>query len=312
MEPFEAKPVKDCYHVFSDGTRVLVLCDAEDDYVYMMNQIAVAAFFCDLSILALEVMRTHFHVVVRGSREKVYKFKVQVKRLIARRYNRAGLSRLVKNSLDIRMDEITTDEELRRKIIYVLRNCTEAGFDYLPEDYPWGPGYIYCRPDRNEYRRVSELDYREQCRFFKTRVKLPADWEYDGKMMLVPSSYIDKEYISRNVFFSPRQFIAFLNVRKKDLAEMEAADARPFLEKRDESALLKEVESAAVKRYGKTVLQLNKTQRLELAIPFWAEGKTTSIKQLARLTRTNVDLLRTVLHVEKADQSSSKYRVQKS
>ena len=175
-QTFEPKPVKDCFHVFSDGTRVVVLCDTEQDSIYMMNQIAVAAFFCQLRILSLEVMRTHFHVIVIGSPEKVEKFRRELKRLIIKRYKRDGLADLVKNSIDIRIDPILDDEELRRKIIYVFRNCTEAGFEYMPEDYPWGPGAAYCRQNKTIYRRVGELTYRDQCRMFRTRVHLPPEW----------------------------------------------------------------------------------------------------------------------------------------
>lgn len=300
-QTFEPKPVKDCFHVFSDGTRVVVLCDTEQDSIYMMNQIAVAAFFCQLRILSLEVMRTHFHVIVIGSPEKVEKFRRELKRLIIKRYKRDGLADLVKNSIDIRIDPILDDEELRRKIIYVFRNCTEAGFEYMPEDYPWGPGAAYCRQNKTIYRRVGELTYRDQCRMFRTRVHLPPEWEYDLNGMLVPRSYIDLEYITKKVFLTPRQFIAFLNVRKKDLADMEAADARPFLEKRDEAQLLKEIKSASQKLYGALPGQIGQANRLELATRFWTEGKTTSIKQLARLTQNNEDVLRAVLHVPKKE-----------
>lgn len=301
MDEFAPKPVKDCYHVYSDGTRVLVLCDTEEDFIYMMNQIAVAAFFCNVNLLSVEVMRTHFHIVVRGQQEKIAKFKIELKRLIVRRYNRDGKGELVKNSISIVADPIKDMEELRRKIIYVFRNSTEAGFKNMPEDYPWGPGRAYCHERRSQNRKVGSLDYREACRMFRTRVKLPENWEYDDKGMLVPESYLDKDYLDGEVFQSPRMFIAFLNVRKKDLAEMEATDARPFLEKKDEGRLLRELETASQKQYGRTIKQLSQADKIELATRFWNEGKTLSIKQLARLTRQNEDVLRAILHVPRRE-----------
>lgn len=299
MDDFVPKPIDDCYHVFSDGTRVVVLCDTDEDHVYMMNQIAVAAHFCRLGILSLEVMRTHFHVIVRGEKKQVEKFHREVKRLIVRRYNRDGLGELVKDSISIEINKIQTDEELRRKIIYVLRNCTEAGYEFLPEDYPWGPGRVYCHTETESLHKVGNLGYNEACKLFRTRVNLPDSWEYNEKGMLIPSSYMDKDYLNRVVFRSPRQFIAFLSVKKKDLAEMEAADARPFLEKKDESNLLTEVEAASLAKYGHPVKKLSQADRIALATKLWTERKTTSIKQLSRLTRSNVDVLREVLHVPK-------------
>lgn len=223
-------------------------------------------------------MLVDFHLIARGAPDKIQKYKREIKRLITRRYNRDGLGDIVKDAIQIAVDPIKDDEELRRKIIYVFRNCTEAGFRLLPEEYPWGPGLVYYRQDKTTYRKVSELDYREQCRLFRTRVKLPQNWEFDAIGMLVPRSYFDTQYLHNEVFLSPRQFIAFLNVKKKDLIEMEAADARPFLEKQDEGKLLKEME-------------------IHLATHFWNERKTLSVKQLARLSRLNEAVLRAIVHI---------------
>ena len=296
MENYTPKPVDDCYHVYSDGTRLVVLCDNDDDFIYMMNQLAVAAYFCHIKILAQEVMRTHFHVVVRGDEDKVQKFSREVRRLIVRRYNHDGLGELVKDSIDVQVDKIRDEEELRRKIIYVFRNCTEAGYDFLPEDYRWGAGRAYCHEEREKRYRLADLSYREACQLFRTRVKLPPEWEYDENRMLMPTSYMDMDYIRSKVFLTPRQFIAFLSVKKKDLAEMEAADARPFLEKKDERKLLREVESLSETLYGQPVAKLSQADRIGLATKIWCSRKTTSVKQLARLTRNNVEVLKVILH----------------
>ena len=41
--PWEKHPVEDCYHIYSDGTRVSVLFERDEDKVYGMNLIAVLA-----------------------------------------------------------------------------------------------------------------------------------------------------------------------------------------------------------------------------------------------------------------------------
>ena len=272
MDNFAPKVIDDCYHIYSDGTRLSVLCDTEEDYVFIMNQIAITSLYCNVRILCQEVMRTHFHLIARGAPDKIQKYKREIKRLITRRYNRDGLGDIVKDAIQIAVDPIKDDEELRRKIIYVFRNKTT-------------------------YQKVSELDYREQCRLFRTRVKLPQNWEFDAKGMLVPRSYFDTQYLHNEVFLSPRQFIAFLNVKKKDLVEMEAADARPFLEKQDEGKLLKEMEYESTRRFKKPIKQLSQADKIHLATYFWNERKTLSVKQLARLSRLNEAVLRAIVHV---------------
>lgn len=298
---FAPKPVYDCFHVFSDGTRLTVLYDTDEDYIFMMNKIPIVAYYCNLKVLALEVMRTHFHAVVRGTPENVEKFRRELKRLIVRQYNRDGRSDMVKNTIDIVAEPIKDDEQLRRAIIYVFRNCTEAGYPFLPEDYPWGAGRVYCHDDSAVYPKVSKLGYRECCRFFKTRVKLPQDWEFDAKGMLVPRSYMDRKYLREHVFVSPRQFIAFLNVKKRDLADMEAANARPFLEKQDERKLLEQMQSYSANSFGKPLGSLTQAQRIMLATHFWNERKTLSIKQLARLSKVDGEVLRAILHIPKKE-----------
>ena len=300
MDDFVPKTIQDCYHVYSDGTRVMVLCDEDGNFVLMMNLIAVVAYYCHLKVLAIEVMTTHFHCILKGAPKGIEKFKREIKRLIVRHFNRDGHPERVQKSIWIEADPIRDDEELRRKIIYVFRNCTEAGFEYLPEDYPWGPGRSYCHSNKEQtFKKVADLAYREQCRLFRTRVKLPGDWEYNLDGMLVPRSYMDIDYLRKDVFVSPRQFIAFLNVKKKDLAEMEAADARPFLDRKDESKLQKEIAERSLSKYGREVIRLTHGERIELASEFWSERKTLSIKQLARLTRSDLNVLRAVLHFPK-------------
>ena len=297
MDDYVPKPIDDCYHVYSDGTRVMVLCDEDGSFVLMMNLIAIVAYYCHLIVLGLEVMTTHFHCILKGDPEGIEKFRREIKRLIVRHFNRDGYPERVKNSIWVEADSIRDEEELRRKIIYVFRNCTEAGFEFLPEDYPWGPGRSYCHSDKEQsHKKVGDLAYREQCRLFRTRVKLPGNWEYNSDRMLIPRSYMDIDYLRKSVFVSPRQFIAFLNVKKKDLADMEAADAKPFLDKRDESNLRKEIAQRSQRQFGREVVQLSQGEKLQLASQLWAERKTLSIKQLARLTRLNQDILRVVLH----------------
>jgi len=291
------KPVKDCYHVYSDGTLVYSLYETEEDRVFMMNRIIISAFSCHLKVIILEVMRTHFHVIVRGAPENIDKYLHELKRLIVRYFRRIGRPESVKDTISIRADPILDEDELKRKIIYVFRNCTEAGYSLLPENYPWGPGRIFFQQNEPAlYRhRVGNLSYREQCRLFHTRIKLPEEWEYDGKGMLIPRSYIDKEYIYSEVFTSIRQFIAYLSVKKKDLQEMEVADKRRFLEQADESAMKEKADKDSLRLFGHPVAMLSEANKLTLALQYWNERITFSVKQLARIVQADVSVLKAVL-----------------
>ena len=291
------KPIKDCFHVYSDGTLVYSLYETKEDHVFMMNRIIITARSCLLRVIISEVMRTHFHVIVRGSPENIDKYLREIKRLIVRYFRKMGKPEYVKDTISIRADSILDEDELKRKIIYVFRNCTEAGYPYLPENYPWGPGRVFFQENEPLIikHKVGDLSYREQCRLFHTRIKLPGDWEYDNDGMLIPRSYLDLEYVQGEVFTSIRQFLAFLSVKKKDLQEMEVADKRRFLEQKDESALRKEADTDSRRKFGKPVCELSEANRLTLALQYWNERKTFSIKQLARIVQADVSLLKAVL-----------------
>lgn len=292
------KPVNDCFHVYSDGTRLDVLFETEEDCVFGMNLIPVVAYNCHLTVLCLEIMKTHFHCILRGDSLHVQKCKGELKRLLAKYFMATGRREKVEGSIWIEADAIRTEEELRRKIIYVFRNCTEAGYPYLPENYRWGPGPVYCQKGSDaKHKALQHFSLREQARMFHTNTLLPQHWACDDSGMLVPASYLDLEYIHTRVFQSPRQFIAFLNVKKNDLVEMEAADAKKFLRRREEDTIRKEVGELAKKKYGVPVKQLKQVAKVEIATEIWTRRKTFSVKQLARLVGLNADLLRTILHM---------------
>ena len=291
------KTINDCFHVYSDGTLVYSLYETDEDRVFMMNRIVISAYSCNLSVIVLEVMRTHFHVIVKGAAGNIDKYKRELKRLIVRYFRRIGKPESVKDTISIRADPILDEDELKRKIIYVFRNCTEAGYPFLPENYPWGPGRVFFQQEEPTLSRhkVGDLSYREQCRLFHTRIKLPEAWEYDSKGMLIPRSYIDIGYIQGDIFTSIRQFIAFLSVKKKDLQEMEVADKRRFLEQADESAMKEKADKDSLRLFGQPVSMLSEANKLTLAMQYWNERMTFSVKQLARIVQADVSVLKAIL-----------------
>lgn len=292
-----SKPVQNCFHVYSDGTRLEVLFETEEDCVFGMNLIPIVAYCCNQTVLSLELMKTHFHAILRGDPMQIQKFKGEIKRRLNKYFITTGRREMVSGSIFIEADAIETEEELRRKIIYVFRNCTEAGFNLLPENYPWGPGPIYCQKHSEiKYHKLRTVSKRAQKKLFHTNTLLPQDWEYDYNGMLVPASYIDLEYIHSQVFVSPRQFIAFLNVRKNDLIEMEAADAQKFIRQREEDVIRKEVNMMAKLKYKVPVKKLGQVEKINIAKEMWKSRKTYSVKQLARLCGLDLDLIRTILH----------------
>ena len=293
---WERHPVRDCFHVYSDGTRLSVLFETIQDKVYVRNLIAVLAFLYHISIYCDVVMDTHFHLVCHGKPEDIERFMAEMKRLLIKYFNRTGRSHLLKEGIWIKADPLKDDVEVMDKIIYDFRNPMDAGYPYLPEDYPWGVGRLFFHVDTAvAARRVGDMTVDERRAVLHTRVAIPDEWEVDANGMILPRSYIDVDTV-RRLFGSPKRFIAFLFVRKKDLTTQDEQCARAFLEKRGDSMLREEAEEQSQQLFHRPITKLTQAERVQVAGILWQERRTLSRKQLARAVKVNPALIEAVFH----------------
>ena len=294
--PYERHPVEDCYHIYSDGTRVSVLFERDEDKVYGRNLIAVLAFKYHIRVYCDVVMDTHFHLVGQGDPEAIAKFMAEMKRLLARYFRQTHRPELVKEGIWIKADPLADDVEVMRKIIYVFRNPLDAGDSLLPENHPWGVGRLFFQKDTAvAAKRVGNMTLDERRALFHTRIDLPADWEVDANGMLLPRCYIDLAEVHR-LFRSPRRFLSFLFVRKKDLTEHDAQCARPFLEIRADKQLRADANAESQRLFHRPIANLSEPDRLRIATTLWQNRRTLSRKQLARATHLNPAILEAVFH----------------
>ena len=114
------KKVSDFFHIYSDGTRMDVLFETDEDCVFGMNLLAVSAFQCHLEIICPEIMKTHFHLIIKGEAQQVRKYAGEIKRRLTGYFHRDGRRHIVKDAIQIVSDPICSEEELRTKMIYVL------------------------------------------------------------------------------------------------------------------------------------------------------------------------------------------------
>ena len=293
---WERKPVKDCYHIYSDGTRVSVLFETSEDKVYARNLIAVLAFRYHIRVYCDVVMDTHLHLVGQGRPENVARFEAQLKRQLVMFFLQSGRAYLLKDGIMIEHEVVHDDVELMQKIIYVFRNPMDAGYPYLPEDYSWGVGRIYFHPlPSSEGKKVGDMTEREKRNLFRTRAKIPDEWLVDEKGMLLPRCYIDLDEVHQ-LFGSPKRFIRFLFVKKKDVTEQDEKIAHAFLEKKGDAELHALADEESRRLFGRRITKLTQAERLQVAGILWQERRTLSRKQLARAVRMKADILEAVFH----------------
>ena len=198
------RPIDDCWHIYSNGTVRNTLFTSSADKVYCMNLLAVSAYLYSVRLLCAVVEDTHFHGIAKGRTGNIIRFAENIKLQLTKKY---GSSKAA-GEIVLSYDPIRDDQELMRKIIYVIRNPLEAGYPYLPTEYPWGVGNLFFT-DRQAHhptgRWIGDMSIRDQRRLFCTQVKLPQDWLFDESGMILPVSYIDYDYVEKELFLTPKR-----------------------------------------------------------------------------------------------------------
>ncbi len=211
--------IRDCSHVYSDGSNVTAIFPDRQDKYRILDLLAVAAFETGVRILVAEVMTTHFHAIVSGTETCREQFKVSVWRKLAAWVARNGLDGCISGGLALINDPIKETDELKSKIMYVYRNSLCAGIPLVPWQYEGGPGDIYFIDHAHEGLKgipLSDLPARKVREYFHTMAKLPPSWRYDEvERRLLPHSYMDWSRVE-GLFKTLRAFVAFL-AQKKDL-----------------------------------------------------------------------------------------------
>ena len=219
-----------------------------------------------------------------------------MKRLLTRYFRQTHRPELVKDGIWIKADPLPDDQELMRKIIYVFRNPLDAGDPLLPENYRWGVGRLFFHEDTAvAAKRVGDMTLDERRALFHTRIDLPEDWEVDAHGMLLPRCYIDLDGVYK-LFQSPRRYLSFLFVRKKDITEQDAQCARPFLEIRADKQLRADANAESLRLFHLPITKLPEPDRLHIASLLWQNRRTLSRKQLARATHLSPALIEAVFH----------------
>ena len=223
--------VDDYWHVYSDGKRADIPFLTDEDKIYARNSVAICAYRCGVTVLVVTVNDTHLHILVNGREEDAFRFKNELKCRLIRHYGHTGQTDQIGEGLFLVCEPILCLTELKRKFMYVFRNCLDF-FPMVPWEYPWGSGNIYfSRSEVERGRTLSEFSIRDQIRMLCCNEKLPQTWRIDEKGALVPASFIDFERVER-IFMSVRAFLAFLFVKKEDEAEMKREMNRRYLEYR--------------------------------------------------------------------------------
>ena len=292
------KPVDGCAHIYSDGTNVSLLFDSREDYIFGMNVLAVTAFQCGVTILVMQVMGTHFHLIARGRPQDCDRFVRSVGVKLESFLTRTKRRNMVSGKIRVSNDPIFTENELKTKFMYVYRNAIAAGFPLAPWAYEWGPGDIYF-VDHNRFakrgKRISEYPVLIRRSMFHTLTALPEDWLCDAEGMLQPHSYVDWKSVEA-LFRTPRAFIAFMS-QKKDIESAIDRECTSLsaMHKASETELRREAKTICNALWNvPAVSKASVEQRVAVARKLWADRRTYSLSVLSRVTMLDKNILESI------------------
>lgn len=281
-------------HIYSNGNSVKGLFETESDCIYGMNLLPIAAQAFNVKLLMIQVMGTHFHEIAHGHPEDCERMRLFIRRHLETHQKKTGRKDCSSSGIEISIDEIKTETELKNKIIYVYRNGIAAGYPFAPWHYPWGPGdilFVDHKVIASIGHSVRDLSGRQCATLFHTRVRIPSDWRYNDSGMILPHSYLDWERVEK-LFVSVRAFLAFLHQKKDIESQIDREAGTSFLNKLSEKDLRKEASALFKSLFGRdSAFKATIDERMAVAQKLWGDRRTYSLSQLARVTLLDKALL---------------------
>jgi len=269
------------WHVYSDGIQADIPFNTDEDKVFGWNSIAICAEIAGVRVWVSEVNDTHLHSLVQGEEGPAEHYRTTLQQRLQRQYPT--------DRIYLTCDLVPAREDILTKFMYVYRNCLDF-YRKLPGEYPWGCGHIYFSEKHHFHhgRRVGDLSVRARCKMFKTKQKLPPEWQYDWQGRILPESFVDYE-AAEQFFGSPRAFIAFLYVRKKDEADMKQEIHRKYMESRSIQDLRRTGNRYSSRLCGRTLLKAPFAMRLKVAVRMIEEGLSGRTASLAKALYLQLD-----------------------
>ena len=286
----ENEIIKNFWHVYSDGKQADIPFYSDEDKIFAINAIAIAALYANVKALCVNVNDTHLHVIVFGENGEL--FTAELKKRLMRYFKSTGQEGKVGKGLFLSCDEITSRREVLAKIIYTFRNCLDF-FRKMPWEYRFGSGNVYFSEKQNRGKPLGTLSFRQKVAMFHTNLKLPDNWRIDNYGMLIPGSFMDIQTVEA-LFGTPRTFLAFLYVRKEDEQMMKQQLHSRYLDNRRIQDWRERGNSLSNSSYGKSLRVLDIKARLKIAAKMLRSGEGSRSESFAKalyLTKADLDLM---------------------
>jgi len=185
------------WHVCTPGENVELICEDADDYRFCLSNIAISAAESGMTVYIDEIMGTHIHVLLGGSREGCFQF-IDCYRYRLRKYLEEKGRVVPLNGF--RCDNpipITNLDMARKEVCYIARNGYLANSSYTPFSYPWGSAVLLFNPLPASVQGIpySQVPHRTRRKLERKRLLVPPERYRYADGVILPSSYSEYKVV---------------------------------------------------------------------------------------------------------------------
>jgi len=218
------------HHLHTKPLQDGLIFQDEEEKKAAISFIGIIAKEIHIDILAFALMSNHFHFILRGEKVDGIEFFRRLKKRLAYYLARKGRPGVL-DSVEPGLSDITSLNQLRNEIAYVIRNPFVVLADVNPLAYPWCSGYLCFNPflEHLESQPVTALTYRE-----RRAITRSSEAELDSTLrvrngMIVPECFVNYKLVER-LFPNARKYTwwVFKNVEAQ-VGVAQSLNERPNL-----------------------------------------------------------------------------------
>ncbi len=191
------------YHLCTDGWKENKIFNTRDQFAFGMLMLGVCCVKYPIKLYAFTLMDNHLHLILKGTGAVCLQVFDFLKRKFSQKLEKDACSPLPKD-YGFRLVKITSEDQMKKEIVYVLRNCLEKELAIVG-GYPWSSAWI-CHADLADAMTtfpVSSLSQRGLFKLLLGEEALPGDWLMNPYIGLMPTSFVDTSMMKR-LFPSPK------------------------------------------------------------------------------------------------------------
>ena len=191
------------YHLCTDGLKDTLIFNNDDQYAFGMILIGLICLKYNLKVYAFILMPNHIHLIIEGTGADCLKAFDYLRQKLSARLKQDGDSALPEDYW-FKLVMIEDEEQLKREIIYVMRNPLEKSIGSVG-GYLWGSGWLHFSHMVRAMggTPAGKMSKRKKSKYFTCELAIPDHWQVHPYLGLLPNSFVDTSLVEK-LFPTPK------------------------------------------------------------------------------------------------------------